>query len=73
MNDIGERLRRVRMTSRLTQRQAAQKIGYSVASIRSWENGDTSPTAEALKKLIDLYNCSADYIFGLAEYKRRRI
>lgn len=72
MDDIAERLRRARITSRLTQLQAAQKIGYSAAAMRSWENGKTSPTAEVLKKLMDVYNCSADYIFGFTEYKRRR-
>ena len=73
MQDFANRLKHARMMKRLTQRQVAENTGLNQSSIHRWEHGETKPNVEAIKKLIDLYDCSADYLFGLTDIRRRRI
>lgn len=73
MRDFANRLKHARMMKGLTQRQVAESIGLDQSSIHRWEHGKTTPNVEAIKKLIDLYDCSADYLFGLTDIRRRRI
>ena len=71
-SEISERLRLRRIVMNLSQREAAEKIGYSTAAVNAWENGKCSPNAEALADLVKIYNCSADFILGLTDDASRK-
>lgn len=51
----------------LRQRDLAEKLDVSLASITRWEKGKTEPTASALTAMCDLFGCSSDYLLGISE------
>lgn len=56
-----------RVNSRLTQRQFADKIGVSLATVTNWEKGKTEPDVSQLRKISQLSGIPMDYIFVLEE------
>lgn len=44
---------------------AAFEIGISMQTLYKWENGETAPSAEKLRKMAAIYNCSSDELIGL--------
>lgn len=44
----------------LTQKQLAEKIGYTEKSVSKWESGNALPTMEILIKLADIFKISLD-------------
>lgn len=57
---FAENLRHYRNKLGLTQKQLAQKIGYTEKSVSKWESGNGLPTIEMVLKLADLFNVSLD-------------
>ncbi len=60
--NIAENLYRLRLESKLTQSELAQKLNYTDKSVSKWENGDATPPIDTLKELADLYGVSIDYL-----------
>ncbi|HEX3039220.1 MAG TPA: helix-turn-helix transcriptional regulator [Caproiciproducens sp.] len=58
------RLKRLRLTSRLTQRQVAEMLDIDRSTYCYYETGKTQSGIEALKQLSGLYHVSIDYIVG---------
>lgn len=58
--DIGFKIKDARAASRLTQEQAAEKLGVSRQTISSWENGKTYPDIVSVIKMSELYGVSLD-------------
>lgn len=52
-NEIGERLRRLRVRNQLSQRKLAQQSGVANATISLIENNKLNPTVSMLKKVLD--------------------
>lgn len=52
-----------RINAHLLQKEAAEALGVTPATIRSWENGDTMPPYDKAVKMADLYKYPIDYIF----------
>lgn len=65
MTTFGERLRKARKRRGLSQMDVFDAIGISNKSLSRYENGDTAPNPETLKRLIRLYDVSSEYILGL--------
>lgn len=57
---FAENLRHYRTKQNLTQRQLAEKIGYTEKSISKWEGGNALPTMEITITLADLFNISLE-------------
>lgn len=53
---IGENLRRERIASGVTQKEIAEKVGYSEKSISKWESGGGVPGIETLITLSKIFN-----------------
>ena len=66
VNKLSERLRKMRLKSGLSQRQAANRLYISPSIISAYENGERTPSAENLLALSFLYKCSVDYLLGKA-------
>ena len=64
VNKLSERLRKMRLKSGLSQRQAANRLYISPSIISAYENGERTPSAENLLALSFLYKCSVDYLLG---------
>jgi len=60
MNDIARNIKNARRKSGLTQEQAALNIGYSIHSIRRWEQGEVNMSLQTAIQLSRLYNVSLD-------------
>ena len=64
MNIIGERLRTLRESVRLSQVKLAGLIGTTQTSVNRFETGKTAPAAKILLWYADYFHVSLDYIFG---------
>jgi transcriptional regulator with XRE-family HTH domain len=68
--DIASILKASRVSSGLTQKQAAEAIGRKQQTLASWETGQSQPDANTLFELFDVYGISVDDAFGLS-YKQK--
>lgn len=59
---IAERLAAARKHSKLSQEEAATRLGVSRQTLSKWENGDGMPDSEKLILIADLYNLSLDVL-----------
>jgi transcriptional regulator with XRE-family HTH domain len=64
---FGERLKYLRSEKGIGQNLLAKELQVSNASISYWETGKQEPCAEAIFKLADYFNVSADYLLGLSD------
>lgn len=61
---FGKYLKQVREAAGLSQRDVADKLGYSTPQfISNWERGVSHPPVSAVKKISILYKVPADSIF----------
>ena len=52
-----------RANTGLSQREFAEKIGVSLATITNWESGKTEPDLSELRAISNLSGIPMDYIF----------
>ena len=52
-----------RVNKQLTQAKVAEILKVSKTTITSWENGKTIPSGVQFKKLCEIYEIPAEYIF----------
>lgn len=53
-------LEAARVNARLTQKEAAERLGISNVTLGNWENGITFPNAQQIDKICELYGVSYD-------------
>lgn len=73
MNELGKKLRELRLARNLTQREAARELGISHTRWRDFENGFTHgtnnaarPKPELLDKIADRFEYPASNLYALA-------
>ncbi|OYW98377.1 MAG: hypothetical protein B7Z14_14920 [Bosea sp. 32-68-6] len=59
---MGERIRKARRATDLTQQQVSDALNVSVQSVSQWETGRTRPDADRLVRLADLIGVSFEYL-----------
>lgn len=64
MNIVGQRLKGLRNSIRLSQKQLAGKFGITQSSLNRYENSQAEATYETLLKYADQFDVSMDYIYG---------
>lgn len=64
MQNIGERLAKLRKEYHLKQTDIAKRINESQQVVSNIERGVTMPDIEQLKKFADIYNISLDQLVG---------
>ena len=62
--NIGENIKRYRKLKKITQKQLAKDIGKSEITIRKYENNDTNPPVEVIKKIAKVRNVSIYELIG---------
>jgi transcriptional regulator with XRE-family HTH domain len=62
---FGENLRTYRKDASLLQRDLAEQMNVSDATISNWERGQASPGLEQLKHLCNVLNCTSDELLGV--------
>ena len=63
MNTLATNLRKLRIDKKLTQEQAADKLGVSPQSVSRWENASTLPDVMLLPEIAKLYGVLVDDLF----------
>ena len=61
---IGERIRCLRESVKLSQMKLSKEFGISQPSLARYEMGDTTVPPELLLQYADYFDVSMDYIFG---------
>lgn len=72
MASFASRVRELRVSKNLTQKQMSSEIGVSEILWRKYEAGDRTPTFEGLIALADFFNVSTDYLVGRSDIPERR-
>jgi len=63
LKDIEISIAAARVNSKMTQKEFADKIGVSLATVTNWEKGKTEPDASQLRVISKLSGIPMDYIF----------
>lgn len=64
MFNFGERLKLLRLSKGITQKQLAEKIGASERGIQNYETNQRKPTYDILISLANYFEISLDYLVG---------
>jgi len=64
MNDFSDRIRLLRISKGLNQKQLAGIVGITQPFLSDIEKGKRKPSIEVLQKLCDALGCSADYLLN---------
>lgn len=70
---LGERLKELRITKKLSQTQLAKRANISKASICAYEKGTVIPSAEVIYELCVILDTTSDYLLGLDNVRRMSV
>lgn len=70
MVDFGNTLKELRQQSGLTQKQLADRLWLSKATISYYEQSVRSPSPDVLIKLSKIFHVSTDYLLGIETKKQ---
>lgn len=62
MNVIGKKIKELRTTKEINQKEFASKIGVTQASLSSYENGIKQPSLDVLSRIASEFNVSLDWL-----------
>ena len=65
------RIKYLRELADIKQKDLAESIGVTKATMSKYENDINIPSADILSKMADVLNTSTDYIVGRTNYLRR--
>ena len=64
LKQLGKRLRTLRESLSLSQAKLAELLGITQSSLNRYENGQSTPSVDLLRKYADFFDVSMDYIFA---------
>lgn len=70
MVDFGETLKKLRQKSGLTQKQLAERLWISKATVSYYEQSLRCPSPEILVKLSKIFHVSTDFLLGIEDKKQ---
>jgi|SRR5688572_4437062 len=62
-DDLGEKLKAVRVRNKMTQEQVADRLGISLSSYQRYESSKSSIDFQLIVKLARLYNITLDELY----------
>ena len=69
MTAFNERLKELRNTNKIIQKDIADYLGISVRAYQHYETGTRYPDFSGIQKLADFFQCSTDYLLGRTDIK----
>lgn len=67
MKEFGIKLKKLRETKNLTQKELGEILNVRNTTVSAWEQDIAEPPYEVLKQLCLIFEVSADYLLGLEE------
>ena len=67
--NIGDRIKALRLQKSMTQRELGELLDVSVVTIRSWEQGNKSPSMSAIVSLAEAFHTTTDYVLCVVHDK----
>ena len=67
MEQLGERLRKLRKDRKVLQQTMADELGVSLRSYQFYESGEYDPSLPNLIALADYFQVSIDYLVGRSD------
>lgn len=64
---FGKRLKQIRTARGLSQKTIAENAGITAAQVSRYEAGLQSPTEDAIRRIAQFLEVSADYLLGLTD------
>ncbi len=68
---FSERLKSLRLSNKLTQKQLSAKVGLSELAIQNYESERRKPAYDVLIALADYFDVSIDYLVGRSDDPKR--
>lgn len=69
-NQIGARIKQLRLAASMTQEQLAEKLGVSAQAVSKWESGVNMPDILLLPEISVIFGVSIDDLFSMTDEKR---
>ena len=73
MNIVEERLRSLRKSIMLSQKDFAEKIGITQSAVNRYENNQAEAAYNTLLKYADYFDVSLDYIYGRTDQPQGKL
>ncbi len=68
---LGNKIQELRNEKKVSALELGKAVGKSESTIRMWESNNSKPDCDTLIKLAEYFECSADYLLGLSEFKNK--
>lgn len=68
---IHERIKYLRVSNHLTQKELANILGITEVSMQRFEYGSARPSLDTIVNISNHFNVSVDYILGLSDNPKR--
>ncbi len=69
--EVGARLTYLRKRAGLSTAAVGDRLGVSAQTIRSWESGKHTPTADYLSMLVELFDITTDFLVRRTDKRKR--
>lgn len=73
MVDIGNKIKELRVSQKITQNELATRLGVTKSAISSYENGSRLPSYDILIKISRIFKVSTDYLLGCVDEKAQTV
>jgi len=74
LNDrIGTKIKKYRMSSKMTQAEFAKRLGVTGASVSAYENGSRQPSFDVLVKIANILGTTTDNLLGRVSHEEKTI
>lgn len=71
-NEVGQRIKNIRLNLGLNQEEFAKKIDSTIPAVSNWENGRNLPNKQRLKAIADIGGITVDELLNGAPNHLRR-
>lgn len=68
MKVFSERLKELRKSKNLSQKELAEILNTTNSSICDWECGRNEPNLNTIRQIADFFEISCDYLLGKSDY-----
>lgn len=68
---ISQRIKELRAEKKVSQKELSNQLFVSPQAISKWERNEATPNPEAITKMAEIFDVSADYLLGRTDQKEQ--